>query len=596
MDISVANTGCGNRVVINPDNNSTIKISSENEGSGYVKNMWQPDFKTMRFDRRSAIVINGKRWYMLLVASKNIKRPRALMDDFSLDSLFRHLIICYTPNRLPDRQENFRTDEGKPIHLFTCFDSYLDFFEYLQGMPMNERHFYEIICGVFPQKPHFDIDIKKEDLFSKYPDQDLETFSNNLVEQVIRGCQKTFEDMNLTLNIEKDVLIYTSHGDSKRSYHIVINNYCHSDNKEAKAFYEKVVEKITGWGFGGYCSFIDHSVYSARQQFRVVGSQKLDSGRVKMYHEEFGYQGIPYRHIYSEFFDNEMRKELIVLQESLVSFTSNCIQLQNLVPAKAMNTYNFTDRSNLNSEQVTACLKMMHDKIKVCPFSVKEINGHVIILKRQAASLCPVCDRIHDAENPFIYIMDSRVYWDCRRSDSGQKLFLGFLETEEPKTDPNDDASDAPNFQFGIVSFGKDNKVSPPKQNFQQIVSTKLGLPVEKVSPEKQGTLQNKTNSEKHGTLQNKTDSEKQNVIQYKTDPVKELLELQRKIHETQQMKREASSYKVSGNYLTPTSLPCYEPKDFTKIDLSVLEQSTPKDLFGINSTLIKPNLNIKRR
>src|SRR5690606_39273067 len=94
-------------------------------------NSYTPDFTRMRFSlRRGPIVINEKRWYTLLVSSKIGHRARALMDDFPLNNLFRHLIVCYTPDRLPNSSEPLRTKDGKPVHLFAYFDSYIEFFEY----------------------------------------------------------------------------------------------------------------------------------------------------------------------------------------------------------------------------------------------------------------------------------------------------------------------------------------------------------------------------------------------------------------------------------------------------------------------------------
>jgi len=47
-----------------------------------------------------------------------------------------------------------------------------------------------------------------------------------------------FSSLNLKLNYNKDFIIFKSRGDKtyKYSYHIIIDNYYHKNNEEAKAF------------------------------------------------------------------------------------------------------------------------------------------------------------------------------------------------------------------------------------------------------------------------------------------------------------------------------------------------------------------------
>lgn len=429
---------------------------------------YQNDFNMQFPKTRRAIVIKNKRWYTLLIRSKT-GYPRALMDDFPLNSLFRHLVICYTPKYLPGNTRPFLTKEGKPVHLFAHFDSYLDFFEYLQEIAPQDRHFFEIICGEFPQKPHFDIDIKESAL--QTGDQ-LDEVANFLLNQVIRGCRAAFEDMKLMLDLEKDILVYTSHGNDKRSFHVVINNYCHSDNKEAKAFYERVMDKVRYWTQENnvhktYTEFIDHSVYSARQQFRTIGSQKIDSNRPKTYWENFLFQGHNYTHKYSEPITDEVRKRIVMLYESLVSFTSNCKLLPSLLAGKSFSDYNFTDRTDLNKEQLQECFNMIKACMTSCPFTVKEVTGHRILLKRMAPSMCSMCNRVHENENPYLYIIDGRVYWDCRRSEDGNKLLLGYISLEEPSSPVNEEEEiqepQELDFQFGSVRLDGPKSIETDK-------------------------------------------------------------------------------------------------------------------------------------
>jgi hypothetical protein len=72
-----------------------------------------------------------------------------------------------------------------------------------------------------------------------------------------------------------------------------------------------------------------------------------------------------------------------------------------------------------------------------CNFPVIGIEDNKINLKRLYPSYCPVCDRVHENQNPFIYINESRIYWNCRRAgrrdgdditDRRKVLLLGYTK------------------------------------------------------------------------------------------------------------------------------------------------------------------------
>ena len=88
----------------------------------------------------------------------------------------------------------------------------------------------------------------------------------------------TLNDFNVIIDISTDILIFTSHNENKKSYHIIIDHYYHMNNLEAKAFYNEIISKISP----NFTKFIDHSVYSSIQQYRIVGSQKVNSNRPKI--------------------------------------------------------------------------------------------------------------------------------------------------------------------------------------------------------------------------------------------------------------------------------------------------------------------------
>ena len=418
LPLSVANVGCNKVVVSN--------------SSGQMK---KKAFQPIALGKTSGpLIIYEKRWYFRLVSgnSEDHKRSRALMDDFDLNEISRHMVVCFTPNSIPGQRDLFRTKDGKLIHIYAYFDSYLEFYEYMQKFPVSERAFYEIIFGELPQKPHFDIDIDLKDFQDLFPNDDIDKDAEFLLEAVITACIEVLAENSVILNLERDLLLYSSHGAGKRSYHVIINNKCHDDNKEAKAFYEAVMVKVHALTGNKYVktNFVDKGVYNPRQQFRLMGCQKQGSNRPKSFYERFLYRGVWHTHIYNEDVKDPIMKKLTIIYESMVSFTSGCVYLPSLVPIKPVNFNALGDFPDLERGIVEQCLKMLQNKMKDCPFSLREVKGHYIILKREASSLCPVCDRVHEAEHPYMYITNGRVYWDCRRSAEyaeNKKFLVGYL-------------------------------------------------------------------------------------------------------------------------------------------------------------------------
>jgi len=389
------------------------------------------------------LIIHDKRWYFRLTprGPEEGRASRPLMEDYNINDIASHLVICFSPRTISGKNGPQQRPDGGVYHLFAYFDSYLEFFAYIWNFPTDQWSFYEMIFAEFPQKPHFDIDIKKKDLDLAYPGSDIEDVAVILKDAVITGCLEVLADLKVSIDITRDILLYTSHGneahDIKRSFHLIITNKCHEGNKEAKAFYEAVMLKVKVITNNKFTDFVDKSVYSPRQQFRIVGSQKPGSGRMKIFNELFAYKEQNYRHIYPEFVSNdpgdaERMKFRVITYESLVTFTNGCNYLPSLIPERPTNSLSYANLPDLDDKLVDCCLKMMKARMPGCPFSFLRIAGHVISLKREAPSICPICNKRHENENPFLFIIDGKVYWDCRRSDSGvKKFFIGYITIDD---------------------------------------------------------------------------------------------------------------------------------------------------------------------
>ena len=401
-----------------------------------------------------SLTIFGQKWYRRLV-KKEGKKTKALLEDYDRDSLKNKVVTCFVPDYQP-----LRRPDGTPSRIFTVFNDYIQLYSYLLKFNLEERSFFEIIFGNLAQKPHFDIDIAKEEVDKIYGETDfpqLLKLGEQLLEDLIESVEVIFEELGHHLSVSKDILIYSSHGKSKISFHLVINHYCHSNNEDAKAFYDRVIANMTN----PHKNFIDPSPYSRIQQFRIIGCQKWHSNRPKFFMEKFKYKGVEYIHEYSEPFDNPSKKNLIIVYESLVSFTAGCIYLPIMTTEKSINL--FENLEDLDLEQIKKALDLMYSTMKNCPFQYESVTGSLIVLKRLKPSYCQICERVHQNENPMLILAGNSVYWNCRRNKN-KKLFLGKIDNGYVQEVVEDEIDEGPIFSFVTPkSSKKEEEVKTPE-------------------------------------------------------------------------------------------------------------------------------------
>lgn len=161
-----------------------------------------------------------RKWFSRLTADhdhgllKNINPPS--------DSI----IIC---NHLPPLDDN---PASKNIHSFAMFSPLYTFAKELVKVSPEERCFFEVILGNRPQKPYFDIDIDKKEY--NITEKEALDLINHISMAIL-----TDQRIN-----SKDILIFTSHGSSKFSYHIIVNNWCLPDQESNKSYCLGVISKV----------------------------------------------------------------------------------------------------------------------------------------------------------------------------------------------------------------------------------------------------------------------------------------------------------------------------------------------------------------
>ena len=108
------------------------------------------------------------------------------------------------------------------------------------------------------------------------------------------------------------------------------------------------------------------------------------------------------------------------------------------------------------------------------------------MLKRNAKSYCPICNRDHQTENPYMFILGGKVYWDCRRSEgTAAKLLVGYLAMSVDELMISGYSGEAIGFIDGV-----DNTIEDTIENQQNLLmfgDYKLEEPTQSVTQ----TIQN---------------------------------------------------------------------------------------------------------
>ena len=380
-------------------------------------------------------MINGVKWYPKLI---NGNGNTVLMNVHKIEQLQNHLVICHTIEKENYTQRNF-----------AYFDSYTDFYKFMLNIKQEERCYFEVIQGIYNQKPHFDVDINVKKIKEEYGyDYTIDTdFSERLKDCLIRNIIEKLENLGINASVSENILLYTSHGENKKSYHIVVNGYSHSNNVQAKLFRDSIVDLVKRCmcddkdvvffnknGIDILSIFIDRSVYSSRQQFRIVSCQKYGSGRIKYFNEKFNYGESVITHDFKENFDTIELKQLKILSDSLVSFCVDCLRIPDTEIVKYNQRVVIND---INDNYFNYAYTFVEKYYGVNTFSIRNIDHAKMTanLKTMKPYYCYVCSKVHEHENPRIYITGNTAYWNCRRSN--KRIFLCVISIVDVQTKSN---------------------------------------------------------------------------------------------------------------------------------------------------------------
>lgn len=301
----------------------------------------------------------------------------------------------------------------KNIYEYRAFRNLAQFWNFYLGEPDYAKTFNEVTLASRIQKLRFDLDL--EGISDK-------KIGSKLLNYVIGGTLEYFKTLNVNLDLEKDFIIFTSHGSEKLSYHIIIDNYAFKGSKVAKFVAGQIAKDIPK----KYKKWIDLGVCDANHPLRIYGSHKWGNSRVKIWNQSFRYTGKIYKtKLEIDETDDEMDINIIedyaILRAGLITCTGHCKVLD--VETKTYDVSNI----EVTEEHVQEALKLLENLDYGDAFDYYKSSGNFINLIRRRPSEC-YCGGYHESQNPYLLITDSGIYFCCRRSPNGEKLKLGEIE------------------------------------------------------------------------------------------------------------------------------------------------------------------------
>jgi len=349
-----------------------------------------------------------RQWYPCLKADKMQRGSRrGLLDRYGEETLVNKIVVA------------IETTNGK--RNYTVFRNPRDLYDCIQATPKIDRRMHEVCLGFGPQKPRFDIDVKREELKPPYDTWDFDALGNRLKDLVIEGAFSVLIRDGIKPDIEKNVVVCASHGVNKISYHIILHGFVHGNHKEAGAFHSEVLTVIRGllkpeeqkFDLGHW---IDSSIYSRNHALRLVNNHKLNETRIKYFMDSFTYKDQIHIHDLDVDIVDERHAAITTFSHTLISFTPGCTVLPMYASSKVKYEHEF-DTTLLPDDLIDQVDQYLSARFGDGVFTVADVRGSLICLTRHAPTYCDVCERTHDHVHPFIFISPGGFFkFNCRQS------------------------------------------------------------------------------------------------------------------------------------------------------------------------------------
>lgn len=357
----------------------------------------------------------------------------------------------------------FNPDKNKLVKCYAGFRNYLDYIIWFLTVPEHERCFYEIIRNSRQKfRVDLDLEIGKHEGITKDNYLDI---GNATSAAVISAYEQVALELNIKFNRNK-VIFTTSTTDIKFSEHQIYDGYYHHNKLEAKALYDLIITKIDP----RYRPYVDHSIYSDNQAFRLPFNKKINKNNIK---------NINWRKCTWAPTDTVNPSDpayyIFLHEASLVTFTNNSVAFPSLVSVEE-------ERRSVNINTIDAS-EYYNDMINAFNSSEfaniykpdRHSTDNKIICTREKPAFCTMCKRKHDSDNGTISVSErGNIYFRCRRNSTAYTI-IG-RTTIIPAEPLEDDDNAAENTEVPEPLFPNHCTVVEISQDYLSIFPTNEGI------------------------------------------------------------------------------------------------------------------------
>lgn len=270
---------------------------------------------------------------------------------------------------------------------YTAFKSLDSMYEFIFSGE-TERCYYEMISGLMPQKIYFDVDIAGSNRL----------LGIGVVTELILEIEAKLE----AYEVEPEIMVFSSCGENKQSYHVIVSNVCVKTAEHNKSFAHQVRRGLSRENR----EYVD-ILYKSSQQFRLVNNTKYKQNRYKKFVPDLS--------------SAEMKSNKEIFEASLVGNTEGCMLIN--IPLREKNDL---DRSqSMEYCEIERRLKLRG----ITGFDYGKTVDNIVCLTRIKPTFCKLCKREHDAENAFVIVSDTIRFY-CRRNSNNDFIDLGVSQSK----------------------------------------------------------------------------------------------------------------------------------------------------------------------
>lgn len=350
------------------------------------------------------------------------------------------------------------TGNNKISFQFSCFESHDKFIDYYMCIEPAFKQFFECIHINGWRKFPLDIDFNKNLVKDKnLSNEDIDNIVYKIVSLLFEVFFESSESGGLNIKFDteeklehfksKCINIYTSHSETKRSYHIItkIATENHIDASHIFLLLGKKL-RLHDLGYLLDLNLLDKGVYKSFQNFRILESHKVGQiDRPKIFQRHFYLNGKRIDYIYPENVVTDNDKLRHDLLESFITYITPDVILipsggipkflDESINVREKNTVILKERkykvinsqdSIINDEIANQMFDLLSSEDKIS-FNIQSIKANMVRLRRLHSTYCECHDRYHDNMNPFLYVApNGTIFFNCARPDAENK-YIGLL-------------------------------------------------------------------------------------------------------------------------------------------------------------------------